>query len=120
MDLADHFGNLRSPSKASVEDLETLPDIGPVTLSIVEFFQEEPVLEALTHLFEAGWKSMPAVSLDSGFANDSDDPAGENTGIQTFLAGKKRTGTIEGWNRRDLENSLRQAGARPKGRFLQD
>jgi DNA ligase (NAD+) len=54
-DLAEHFGDLASLSRASIEDLTRIPEVGPkVAESIVFFFQQPENKELLLALREAG------------------------------------------------------------------
>ena len=54
-DLAEHFGDLTSLSRASSEELTRIPDVGPkVAESIVFFFQQPENRELLRALREAG------------------------------------------------------------------
>ncbi len=58
-DLAAHFGNLDGLMAASLESLESVPDVGPVVAgSIRQFFDEPHNLEVIGSLREAGikWK----------------------------------------------------------------
>jgi len=68
--LAAHYGRLKNIVAASEEELQTVPDVGPIVASRIKtFFQEPHNLEVITRLQESGvnWpESDPVVSTDSG------------------------------------------------------
>jgi len=54
-DLANHFGSLTKISKAGIEDINNIENIGPiVSKSIFEFFQDSANLNFMDKLFENG------------------------------------------------------------------
>ncbi|NVN97283.1 NAD-dependent DNA ligase LigA [Candidatus Nomurabacteria bacterium] len=54
-DLANHFGSLEKISKAKEEEINSIPNIGPVvSRSIYEYFQQKENLAFLDKLFENG------------------------------------------------------------------
>ena len=58
--LARHFGSLEALSKASVEDLLEVPDVGPVVANHVHaFFQEKHNRDVLASLAAAGVVAKP-------------------------------------------------------------
>jgi DNA ligase (NAD+) len=53
--LAEYFGNLGNLKKSSLEDLQSIQDIGPIAAkSIFDYFQEKKNLEILEKLEKAG------------------------------------------------------------------
>ncbi len=55
LELANHFKNLESVMEAGMEELVSLQDVGDIVAdSIVTFFQEKHVREAVSALLEAG------------------------------------------------------------------
>ena len=68
--LAAHYGRLESIGAASEEDLQRVPDVGPIVASRIRaFFQEKLNLEVLTRLQGSGvhWpESDPAVLSEDG------------------------------------------------------
>lgn len=100
-DLATVFPTLTKLRAATFDDLLQVADIGPITAGqIVEFFHDSTIEEALQSLFAAGVEIRYQQETASG---------GE-----TFFSGKKVvvTGTIDGWNRKDLEAAIERAGGR--------
>lgn len=101
--LAEHFHSLDAIGKASVEEIEAVPGIGPtVAASIVDFFSEEPNRELVLRLGEAGLT----------VAEDAPEPDGEQIleGMTLVL-----TGRLERHTRQEAENALRALGATVTG-----
>ena len=68
-DLADHFGSLDRIVTASLETLESVPDVGPIVAkSIRQFFDEPHNLQVIKGLREAGvvWKEGEGRKLSTG------------------------------------------------------
>jgi DNA ligase (NAD+) len=68
--LAAHYGNLKNIVAASDEELQSVPDVGPIVASRIKaFFQERHNLEVIARLQESGvnWpESDPVVSANGG------------------------------------------------------
>ena len=72
--LAQHFGSFDNLVKASEEELQDVPDVGPVVARrIVQFFAEPHNLEVITKMREEGvtWpESDPVVDAEAGPLSD--------------------------------------------------
>lgn len=100
--LADKFGSIEKISKATVEDLEGIREIGPVTAeSIVGFFQQASTKRLLKKL-EDGGIHMDIVEKIAG-----DNPFRGKTIVLT--------GILEKMERSEAEALLRKLGAHPSG-----
>lgn len=99
--LANHFKDLKTLLAANDEDLQNVPDIGPVVAThIADFFKESHNREIVKKLVAAGihW---PAIK------GDSDLPL---VG-KTFVI----TGTLEGMSREEAKERLESLGAKVSG-----
>ena len=104
--LANTFGSLHALSKASVESLEALPDIGPiVALSINRFFADENNQALLTALQNNGVQYQ---EIDVSALPDRDSLP---------LAGKTivLTGALQSLSRSDAKKQLQGLGAKVAG-----
>ncbi len=100
--LVQYFGDLQSIINAEEEQLELVPDIGPVVASHIRAFLANPAnLEQIESLINAGLK-WDDVSADA----DSQPLAG-----QTFVL----TGTLEQMARSDAKARLLALGAKVAG-----
>ena len=100
--LADKFGSIEKLSKATVEDLEGIREIGPVTAeSIVGFFHQESTKKLLKKFEDAG------VHMDIVEKVAGDNPFRGKTIVLT--------GTLEKMERPEAEALLRKLGAHPSG-----
>ena len=98
--LADKFGNIEKLSKTTVEDLEGIREIGPVTAeSIVGFFKQESTKRLLKKLEKAG------VHMDIVEKIAGDNPFRGKTIVLT--------GALEKMERANAEALLRKLGAHP-------
>ncbi|HEB59274.1 MAG TPA: NAD-dependent DNA ligase LigA [Gammaproteobacteria bacterium] len=101
--LARHYGTLEAIEAASVEDLQTVPDIGPaVAESIHAFFHEAHNLEVIEKLRQRGvsWPTMEK------------PPAGaQPLAGRTFVL----TGTLSGMTRDEAKAALQVLGAKVSG-----
>ncbi len=100
-DLAHHFLNLDNLRNADAEELEEIQDVGPITAeNIVEFFHDPHIVSALDELLKQGIK-VKEVKEDEGSAGD-------------ILNGKNLvvTGSIEGFNRKEIEDKIRLMGGK--------
>ncbi len=101
--LAQHFGNLDALGMASSEELQAIPDVGPVVATfIVEFFARDATAELLRRLDEVGvqWPNITPKPLD-----------------QLPLAGQTwvLTGTLSLLTREAAKARLQQLGAKVAG-----
>lgn len=100
-DLAQKYGSLQALMQAKQEDLVLVQDIGEITAqAIVEFFREEHIIDGINRLLEKGIK----------FKED-DQAKGSNLEGLTIVV----TGTIEGYNRKEIEKALANMGAKVTG-----
>ena len=98
--LAQHFGNLDKLMSATEDDLQQIPDIGPVAAKhIIAFFQQSHNREVIQHLQEAGvhWTAQrPIVQALAG---------------QSFVL----TGTLSSMTRDEAKARLQALGAKISG-----
>lgn len=101
--LANHYGNFRALRKAKPDELELVPDVGPVVAeSISTFFKQSHNKEVINKLIKAGlhWDDLevkPATEMPlSG---------------QTFVL----TGTLLSMARNDAKSRLQSLGAKVAG-----
>ncbi len=102
--LARHFGSLEKLMAASEEQLQQIPDIGPVAAaSIYAFFQEDHNRQVIDRLRQAG-VSWPEEKMgESG--------AGQPLAGKTFVL----TGTLSSMSRDQAKARLQALGARVSG-----
>jgi DNA ligase (NAD+) len=101
--LADHFHSLDAIGRASAEEIESVPGIGPiVAASVVDFFSEEPNRELVRRLTEAGLRTAEEAPV-----HDGERPL---DGMTLVL-----TGRLERHTRQEAEESLRALGATVTG-----
>ncbi|MCW8854705.1 MAG: NAD-dependent DNA ligase LigA [Gammaproteobacteria bacterium] len=103
MSLAQHFGSLDKLQAASFDDLQDVPDVGPIVASHIQyFFQQQHNLDVINKLRKVGihWQEVEAV-------NDADQS----------LLGKifVITGTLSGIGRDELKRRLQSRGAKVTG-----
>ena len=138
-DLAAAFGDLDALMAADKESLLGIPEIGGIIAdSLYNFFREEKAIEVIQGLLRAGVnpaKARPAVSdgvgagaragvgADNVSGGGSGDGAvdGAGDGSRTAQSGQARgafygknvvaTGTLQGFSRRQIEDTLRGLGA---------
>ncbi|MGD8786864.1 MAG: helix-hairpin-helix domain-containing protein, partial [Phycisphaerales bacterium] len=99
--LAQHFGSLEALMKASQEELAEIDQIGPVMAeSVYEYFHNTKNLEVINELLQAGVKPPQVEKQQAG-----------------KLAGKTIvvTGTLENFTRPQIEQAIRQTGAKTSG-----
>lgn len=101
--LAKHFGNLDEIIKATDEELQSVPDVGPIVAShIVQFFKQKHNRDVINKLIKAGihWP-------------DEEKPeAGEQPFEgKTFVL----TGTLTTMKRNDAKAALQALGAKVSG-----
>lgn len=101
--LARHFGNLSALQKASLDDLQEVPDVGEVVAeSIHTFFRQAHNKEVIQRLQKAGvhWKDeQPASKAKQPLAG------------QTFVL----TGTLDSMTRDEAKDRLQTLGAKVSG-----
>jgi DNA ligase (NAD+) len=100
--LAQHFGDLPAIMSASDEELQTVPDIGPVVAKhIVAFFSEKHNLDVIDKLINAGihWEKLTKKSQNLPLLG------------KTFVL----TGTLNTLTRDDAKEKLEQLGAKVAG-----
>jgi DNA ligase (NAD+) len=98
--LAGHYGDIAEIEVASVEQLQEIPEIGPVIArSIYEFFHSDAGRQSVQRLREAGVKMTAHRSA----------PAGPQP-----LAGKTVvvTGSLQQFSRKAAEDAIKAAGGR--------
>jgi DNA ligase (NAD+) len=100
--LARHFGDLEPLRRAELDELEQVPDVGPVVAgNIHRFFADEANARAVDALVEAGVR-WPAVAVQAG----AQPLAG-----QTWVL----TGTLESMTRDAAKSELVALGAKVSG-----
>ncbi len=98
IDLAQYFGTIDKLKKASQEELEAIPDIGPqVSASIYKWFQSKKNLGLIENLFKAGIKILAPEKFGQKL-----------TGKIFVLTGTLRTST-----RAEAEKRIRLLGGDP-------
>ena len=99
--LAESYGDFAPLREASLEELQQLPDIGPVVAQhIVTFFQQPHNQEVIDKLLTAGisWRKSKAAKRQPLVG-------------QTFVL----TGTLQGMTRGEAKSALEALGARVSG-----
>ncbi len=103
--LAQHFGDLSALSGATLSQLETLPDIGPVVAqSILDYFAS-PANQAMLARLEQVGIEYPQVE------ERHQDGATQPLLGQTFVL----TGTLSSMSRSDAKKALQRLGAKVAG-----
>ena len=94
--LAGHFGSVDALKDASVDDLESVPTIGPkIADSVYEYFHDEQNLELIEKLRKAGVKLEGAAAAREGPLMGS-----------TFVV----TGSLSRWSRNEVESLIKRMG----------
>lgn len=101
--LANHYGQLDTIMQADEEDLQTVPDVGPIVAAhVVTFFKQTHNREVIEKLLASGvnWPAVEKVSVDS-----------------LPLAGKTvvLTGTLSSLGRSEAKEKLQMLGAKVTG-----
>ena len=90
--LASNFGSMDSLMSASMEELESIRDIGHITaLSVYEYLKENKELI----------EKLKSLGINMKYL-------GKNMGLNEFISGKKFviTGTIEGYGRKEIKEII--------------
>ncbi len=96
--LAEHFGSLEKLMQSSLEELQSIEQIGPVMAqSIYEYFRNEKNVKVIKALIDAGLKTTERKKLDS------DRLAGK-----TFVL----TGTLPNYARSEVEKMIKANGGK--------
>lgn len=98
--LANFFGDLQRIQDASIDDLQEVPDVGPIVAGhIHSFFSQPHNVDVVQKLFAQGVKPIPPEKLTS----DLQPLLGTTVVI---------TGTLESMSRQDAKAMLEKAGAK--------
>lgn len=104
--LANSFGRISALSKASVESLEALPDIGPIVArGVVQFFSDANNQKVVGALEKAG------VSYPEIIVNELPDPDSLPLSDKTIVI----TGALQTMSRADAKKRLQVLGAKVAG-----
>ena len=104
--LAAHFGNLDALSKASIDDLQKVQDVGIVVAThVFNFFEEESNREVIRQLVEEVGIHWPAPAVIN--AEEIDSPFAGKTIVLT--------GTLSLMSRDDAKARLTELGAKVSG-----
>ncbi len=104
--LANTYGDLNALSKATIEALEALPDIGPIVAgNIVRFFADDNNKKVINLLLERG-VAYQAVDLSKVFDSDNLPLAGKTVVL---------TGGLSSMSRSDAKKHLQALGAKVAG-----
>ena len=96
--LAQTFGSMDKLQKATLEDLQAIPDIGPAMAeSLVQFLRLESTEQFLTKLREAG------VNMTAGISTKPQIFSGKSIVV---------TGSLERWERREIETLIEEHGGK--------
>ena len=94
--LASHFGSIAALAAAGLDDLETVPTIGPKTAqSVYEYFQDEQNRALIEKLRVAGVRLEGATAAREGPLMGS-----------TFVV----TGSLTRWSRNEIESLIKSLG----------
>ena len=102
--LASFYGKLEAVMGAKVEELQQVPDVGPVVASRIQaFFSESHNAEVIQRLRDSGvhWKESKPV------AKSTDGPLSGKTFVLT--------GTLSGMNRDDAKDRIQAQGGKVTG-----
>lgn len=100
-DLVQEFKTLENIRNATFDDLIQVSDVGDITAeAIIEFFHEEHIVDSLKKLLDKGIY----------FEDIQENTSSELEGVTIVV-----TGTIDGYNRKEIEEMLRLKGAKVTG-----
>ncbi len=97
--LAQHYGELDALMQVSVEDLQQVPDVGPIIAEFIADFFRQPINQEVIHrLRKAGvqWPARARISSDRRLQG------------RTFVL----TGTLEAWTREQARAAIEQLGGK--------
>jgi len=100
--LANHFSDLESLKKATIDELQTVPDVGPIVANhIYNYFLSEPNQQFVEGLIKAGlhWPTIEKEAQDDSLAGN------------TYVI----TGSFENLSRDDIKEILQSKGAKVSG-----
>ncbi|SDJ97641.1 NAD-dependent DNA ligase LigA [Natronincola ferrireducens] len=101
-DLAKHYQSLETIMEAQYDELVTLPDVGGIVASsIIDFFQDEKIVATIQRLLDRG------VHPKYGGSETKESPFTGKTVVVT--------GTLEGYNRKEIKDLLEKLGAKVTG-----
>ena len=104
--IANHFGSLEALQQATQEQLEAIPDIGPIVAAcIVDFFNDDNKREVLAALLANG-VSYPVIDVAARVDPDSLPLAGKTVVL---------TGALDSMSRSDAKKRLQALGAKVTG-----
>lgn len=101
--LADHIGSIEGLTKSSEEDLQAVPDVGPIVAAhVASFFRQPHNFEIVQALMGAGvnWPTPTPVDSKTGALAD-----------KSFVL----TGTLSGMTRDEAKRAIQDAGGRVVG-----
>ena len=107
--LAENYKDLDELAKASVEDLQELPDIGPeVASSIVQFFQNKANKELLEGFKEIGLWPVEEVEKEDGKLGEEESEKIRNLEGKKFIF----TGGLKSMSRSEAKKKVEELGGR--------
>jgi len=96
--LAQTFGSMEKLQEATLEELQTIPDVGPAMAeSLVQFFSLDSTKDFVAKLREAG------VNMTAGTLSKPQIFAGKSIVV---------TGSLERWERRKIETLIEEFGGK--------
>jgi DNA ligase (NAD+) len=102
--LAQHFGTLEALTRASVEEIQAVEDVGPVVAAhVAAFFASDDHIKGIKALRDKGVKWPEVARAPQG--------AAEPLAGRTFVL----TGTLDGMTREEAEEALTARGAKVAG-----
>ncbi len=105
IDLSERFGSLEKLKEASLEELQEVPDIGPVAAgSIKNFFREKRNLKLIEKLKKVGVK----IKQEKGISPGKEKKKGQSLKGKIFVL----TGGLETMSRNQAKEKIREAGGR--------
>jgi len=105
IDLSEHFGSLEKLKEASLEELQKVPDIGPVAAgSIKDFFKEKRNLKLIEKLKKVGVK----IKQEKGISPGKEKKKGQSLKGKIFVL----TGGLKTMSRNQAKEKIREAGGR--------
>jgi DNA ligase (NAD+) len=102
--VARAFGSMDALMAASVEDLQAVPDVGPVVAASIRSFFDEPRNRTLVERLREAGVSLGAPAAREG----APQPAARPLAGQTFVL----TGTLEAMSREEAQAAIERLGGR--------